>query len=67
MLSMVYYMVVLLEQFYLQYINDLSNCITNQCKIFADYMKIYAESFSHDIAQTDVNDMEKSSNNRCLF
>ena len=31
------------------YINDLPNCLTNQCKMFADDLKIYNKSFNHDI------------------
>ena len=31
------------------YINDLSNCLTSQCKMFADDLKTYNKSFNHDI------------------
>ena len=41
------------------YINDLTYCVTCQCKIFADYIKIYAKSLNHGIVQMDINNMIK--------
>ena len=39
------------------YINDLPNCLTSQCKIFPDDLKIYNKSFNHDIVLLDINNM----------
>ena len=49
------------------YINDLPNCLTSQCKMFADDLKIYNKSFNHDIVQMDINNMLKWSSNWCLY
>ena len=49
------------------YINDLPNCPTNQCKMFADDVKIYNKSFNHVIVQMDINNMFMWSNNWCLY
>ena len=44
------------------YINDLPNCLTRQCKEFADDMKIHNKSFICDIVQIDINNMVTLSN-----
>ena len=49
------------------YINDLPNCLTSQCKMFADDLKMYNRSFNHDIVQMDINNMLKWSSNWCLY
>ena len=49
------------------YINDLSNCLTSQCKIFADDIKIYHKSFNHDIVQMDINNMVKWPTDWCFY
>ena len=49
------------------YINDLPNCLTSQCKMFADDVKIYNKSFNHDIAQLDISNMLMWSSNWCLY
>ena len=49
------------------YINDFPNCLTSQCKMFADDLKIHSKSFNHDIVQMDINDMLKWSSNWCLY
>ena len=49
------------------YINNLPNCHTSQCKMFADDLKIYNKSFNHGIVQMDINNMLKWSSNWCLY
>ena len=49
------------------YINELPNCLTSQCKMFADDQKIYNKSFYHDIVQMDISNMLKWSSNWCLY
>ena len=49
------------------YINDLPNCLTRQCKMFADDIKIHNKSLNHDIVQMDINNMLKWSSNWCLY
>ena len=49
------------------YINDLTNSLTSQCKMFADDLKIYDKSFNHDIVQMDINNMLKWSSKWCLY
>ena len=39
------------------YIIDLPNCLTSQCKIFADYIKIYNKSLNQDMVQMNENNM----------
>ena len=39
------------------YIHDLPNCLTSQCKMFADDVKIYNKSLNHDIVLLDINNM----------
>ena len=46
-----------------KYINDLPNCLTSQCEMFADDIRIYNKSFNHDIVQMDINNMLKWSSN----
>ena len=46
------------------YINDLPNCLTSQCKMFADDVKFI---INHGIAQMDINNMLKWSSNWCLY
>ena len=41
------------------YINDLPNCLTNQCDMIADDVKIYNKSFNHDIVEIDKNNIIK--------
>ena len=48
------------------YINDLLNCLTSQCKMFADDLKMYNKSLNHDMVQMDINNMLKWSINWCL-
>ena len=49
------------------YINDLPNCLTSQCIMFADDLRIYTKSFNHDIVQIDINNMLEWSSNWCLY
>ena len=49
------------------YINDLPNCLTSQCKMSCDYVKMCNKSFYHDIAQMDINNLLKWSSNWCLY
>ena len=49
------------------YINYLPNCLTSQCKMFADDQKIHNKSFNHDIVQMGITNMLKWSNNWCLY
>ena len=49
------------------YINDLSNCLTSQCQMLADDVKIYKKSFNHGILQMNINNMLKLSSNLCLY
>ena len=39
------------------HINDLPNCLSSQCKIFADDIKMYTKSINNDIVQMDINNM----------
>ena len=39
------------------YINYFPNCLTSQCRMFADDLKIYDKSFNHDIVQMDISNM----------
>ena len=48
-------------------INDLPNCLTSQCKMLADDLRIYSKSFNHDIVQMDISNMLKWSSNCCLY
>ena len=41
------------------YINDLPSCLTSQCEMLADDVKVYKKSFNHDIVQMDINNMSK--------
>ena len=49
------------------YINDLPNCFTSQCKMFADDLTIYDKSFNHYIVQLNMNNKVKWSSNWCLY
>ena len=49
------------------YMNDLPNCLTSQCKRFADDLRIHNRSFNHDMVQVDINNMLKWSSNLCLY
>ena len=44
----------------------MPNYLTSQCKMFADDVKIYNISFSHDIVQMDINNMVILSTDWCL-
>ena len=37
--------------------NDLPNCLTSQCRMFADDIKIYNKSFNHGMVKMDMNNM----------
>ena len=49
------------------YINDLPNCLTSQCKMFADDVKNYSKWFNHGMIQMDINNICKWSRNWCPY
>ena len=49
------------------YINDLQDCLTSECEMFDDGIKIYIKSFNHDIVQMDIDNMVNWSCNTVNF
>ena len=43
------------------------NCLTSQCKMFADDVKIYNKLFNHGIEQMDINNILSWLSNLCIY
>ena len=48
------------------FINDLPECVTSKCKMFADDTKIYNKSIMNSEIQTDLDSLHEWSNQWCL-